>query len=289
MKLWEGMYLISRANGTKIVNSTRYLVKKIGTDITLQNEGKEFTVSFKEVAATCRYGYADTVMRVISRTIPGRFNIFEDERMDWNEMFVALSRARTAASIGMDYDEDLVYRMATPPSHSLVKVKPDLFLGEIYSRSCGEFTYIGSSMDAKKREVHHKEKAVSQKCEAWQAEKGDKIKMTVLESYLCMSEKQLVRREYQLIAKVPAEKCMNTNGIQKVAVEKTATKVAEVEVTYSRFKITDDMKGKRFRIRWRDHQGDECTKDFSYKVKAQADQMKAAEEYRAGLIKEYLV
>jgi len=290
MLLWEGMYLISHENNKKIINSTRYLVKKIGNEITLQNEGKEFQATFKEVEWSCRYGYADTVMRVISRSIPGRFNIFEEDSMDWNEIFVALSRARTASAIGIDYEADHIYKMAAPPAKcGLVKLEPDLFRGEIYSRTDGEFTYIGSSMDAKKREKQHKDKAVSKKTEAWQAEKGDKIVTTVIESYQCASEKQLEKREYELIAKVPADKCMNTNGIQKIAAEKCATKVSECEITYSRFKITDDVKEKCFLIRWRDAAGVQCKKKFSYRVKSQADQMKAAETFRAGLIKEYLV
>ena len=144
-------------------------------------------------------------------------------------------------------------------------------------------------MDAKKRDKQHDEKAVSEKCAKWQAERGHLIKMTVLESYLCKSEKQLVKREYELIAKVPAEKCMNTNGVQKMAAEKTVTKMEPCEVTYSRFKITNDEKNDRLRIRWRDASGEERAKVFSYKKKSLADQMKAAEEFRAGLIKEFLV
>jgi len=208
--------------------------------------------------------------------------------MDWNEMFVALSRARSADAIGIDYEADHVYRMATPPPRGrLIKLKPDLFAGEIYERSCGLFSYVGSSMDAKKRDKQHEEKAVSKKAEDWQKERGHLIKMTVLESYWCKSEKQLVKREYELIAKIPPEKCMNTNGIQKIAAEKTTTKVSACEVTYSRFKIVDDTKESRLRIRWRDLEGKACTKEFSYKKKSLADQMKAAEEFRAGLVKEY--
>lgn len=293
LRLWEGMYLISRANGQKIVNSTRDLVKKISNqeEITLAPQnGKEFQATFKEVAATCRYGYADTVMRVISRTIPGRFNIHEDDCMDWNEMFVALSRARTASAIGIDYEIDHVYRMAIPPAKGgLVKLKPDLFIGEIYERSCGLFSYRGSSMDAKKRDKQHDEKAVSEKCAKWQAERGHLIQMTVLESYLCMSEKQLVKREYELIAQIPAEKCMNTNGIQKVAAEKNTTKVEACEITFSRFKIVDDTKMDRLRIRWRDASGEARAQEFSYKKKPRAEQMAAAEAFRAKLIKETLV
>jgi len=82
---------------------------------------------------------------------------------------------------------------------------------------------------------------------------------------------------------------MNTNGIQKIAAEKCATKVSECEITYSRFKIVDDVKEKRFHIRWRDALGKEMIKRFSYRVKSQADQMKAAEAFRAGLIAQYFV
>ena len=288
------MYLISHANGKTIVNSTRYLVKKIRINcvpefslITLAGE-KEVTVTFKEVAATCRYGYADTVMRVISRTIPGRFNILEASKMDRNEMFVALSRARTAASIGLSTDEDKVYKAATPPKKGgLISIKPDLFLGSLYKRTDGVLTYIGSSCDPKKREKGHQAKPVSQKVEDWQAEMGKKIKMTVLESYLCQSEQQLVRRENQLIAQVPADLCMNTKGVIKQAVAQSTTKIEACEVTYGRFKIVDSEGEKCLRISWRDNSGKKCAKKFSYKVKSRGEQMKAAEAYRAGLIKEY--
>ena len=101
-----------------------------------------------------------------------------------------------------------------------------------------------------------------------------------------MTEKQLVKREYELIAKVPAEKCMNTNGIQKIATEKCTTKVEACEVTYSRFKITDNEEKKHFCIRWNDA-GKDQKKKFSYKLKAKALQLKAAEAFRADLIKQY--
>lgn len=286
LKLWEGMYLISHKNDNLIVNSTRYLVKKIGQQITLFSD-KEIVVSFEQVARSCRYGYADTVMRVISRTIHGRFNIHEASSMDWNQMFVALSRAKTAASIGIKIT-DRKYEMAKPPAkNKLVKIESKLFTGEIYRRTDGDLIYI--TVDVKKREKQHKDKAVSKKTLEWQAKMGDQILMTVIESWLCMTEKQLVNRENQLIAKVPADKCMNTKNIVKAAVEKAATKLEACEVTYSRFKITDDEKGRRFRIRWRDTEGLECTKDFSYRVTEKAVQQKAAEDYRASLVKQFFL
>jgi len=96
-----------------------------------------------------------------------------------------------------------------------------------------------------------------------------------------------VRREYQLIAQIPAETCMNTNGIIKMAVAESTTKIEACEVTYGRFKIVDCSGEKCLRISWRDNSGKKCAKKFSYKVKPRGEQMKAAEAYRAGLIKEY--
>jgi len=53
----------------------------------------------------------------------------------------------------------------------------------------------------------------------------------------------------------------------------------------TRFKIVDSEKDKRLRICWRDAEGKQREKEFSYKMKPKADQMKVAEEYRAELIR----
>jgi hypothetical protein len=74
---------------------------------------------------------------------------------------------------------------------------------------------------------------------------------------------------------------MNT----KCAARAQTTKIAPVEVEYSRFKITDDEKGKRYRIRW-SSEGESMTQDFSYRVKSKTSMLEAATLFRASLIKE---
>jgi predicted GIY-YIG superfamily endonuclease len=303
MKFWEGMYLISHSNEGVIINSTRYKVKEMGEKITLiqENSSKELLVSYAQASKACQYGYADTVMRVISRTITGKFNIYETDSMEWNEMFVALSRATTASNIGMEYNIKQLYKLAKPPAKGeLLKSKKNLVTGIIYKRTDDEFTYIGSTTDFDKRKREHEQKPVSTKVADWE-KKGTNIRMEIVESYICMEEtedledepvksvKQLVEREYQLIARVPADKCMNTNGLMKTAAAKTETKVEAIEVDYSRFKITDDINGKRFRIRWRDVNGDVKTKECSYKVKSKAEAEEDAKKKRAELIKQYFI
>lgn len=222
-------------------------------------------------------------MRVISRTIIGKFNIMETMSMNWNEMFVCLSRATTAANIGMVYNPKMLYKFAEPPEKgNLLKLEHKLFTGYIYKRTDGAKTYIGSTNDAERREREHDEIAVSKKVEAWYQQMRADIKQITMESFQCMSKKQLVKREYYHIAQIPAELCMNTCG---VAVEKTTTKFsAPIEIDYTRFKIKDDPKYKRYRICWQNN-----VQDFWYKKRAKNEAKAEAEEFRAQLVKEMYI
>lgn len=299
LKLWKGMYLIAHGNDGAIINAIRYRVKSINTskcgtaalnEVTLEVDGHEWTATFKQIANNCQYGYADTVMRTISRSIKGRFNIYEVKQMSWNELFVALSRASTASNIGMWF-ADWKFEMSTPPEKGrLIKLKPELFTGEIYLRTDGEKSYIGlTTQGMKKREKQHKAAPVSEKVAEWERSKGDKIVTTVIESYLCSTENQLAHREDIAIAQLTRDECMNTQKVRANAVEKTATAIEEITVEYDRFKIVDEEKKRGFRIQWRDMKGVKQDKKFSYIKKDKADQRKAAEEFRAGLVKEYFI
>ena len=291
LRIWKGMYLISYKNEGVIHNSIRYQVKDIGGGVVTlisQNNQKEYTATYANIGRVMRYGYADTVMRVISRTIVGKFNIMETMDMNWNEMFVCLSRATCAADIGMGYLAAKKYEYSIPPEKGQVKkIEHKLFKGEIYSRTDGEYTYIGSSNDATRREKEHDRDAVSKKVAAWNVLSKEKIIQKTIETFLCLTEQQLVKREYFHIALIPKEKCMNTCG---VAMEKTTSKFdAPIEVQFTRFKIKDDVKGKRYRIRWNDNDSNENTKDISYKNRPKAECLKEAEEFRAALVKQYYI
>jgi predicted GIY-YIG superfamily endonuclease len=263
-------------------------VEALGDEIKLSHGGKKIVVPKKAVATTCSYGYADTVMRIISRTIPGCFNIWQADKMDWNEMFVALSRARTAANIGMDFDNGALlkkYKMAAPPAKGIrIKLEPELRLGFIYRRTDGEKEYIGSTWDMESREEEHQSNPVSKKCEAWQDAQGDKIKMELVESWMCLTEKQSVSREYELIALVPEDKCMNTNGVAKAAKKEAETKIEKLEIEHERFKIVDDEKEKAWRIQWKEDGKSQCKK-MRYQRRGKEITLKEMEEFRMELIK----
>lgn len=292
MQLWVGAYVISFSNSAPIVNSTRYRVDALGDEIKLRGGGKVLTVPKKVVANTCSYGYADTVMRIISRTIPGYFNIWETDKMDWNEMFVALSRARTAAHIGMDFEGKSgsaallkKYKLAAPPAKGIrIKLEPELRLGFIYRRTDGEREYIGSTWDMEAREEEHQSNPVSKKCASWQDAQGAKIKMEMVESWMCLNEKQLVSREYELIARVPEDKCMNTNGVAKAAKKEAETKIEKLEIEHERFKIVDDEKEKAWRINWKED-GKLKNKKMRYQRRGKEVTLKEMEEFRMELIK----
>ena len=82
---------------------------------------------------------------------------------------------------------------------------------------------------------------------------------------------------------------MNTQKVRKNAVENTTAKIEELVVHYDRFNIVDDEKSDCFRIQWRDMKGVKQDKRFSYKKKQKADQRKAAEDFRASLVREYFI
>lgn len=295
LSLWKGMYLISHKNEGLIVNSTRYrLLNMTETMVGLQNElsGEKIAVSYDTIAKTCKYGYADTVMRVISRTIPGNFNIHECDSMDWNQMFVALWRARTASAIGMVYPADRKFPFASPPAKGgLIAPQKDLFTGKLYQRTDGHNIYIGSTNNIENRKKGHAAKAVSKKVVEWEQQcslEKKEIVMTELESYICSDVDQLVKREYELIARVPSDVCMNTRGTKKAAVAATTTTMEPVEVSYTRFNIIDDEKNSRWRIQWR-HENVASSKVFSYKTRSKESERLLAEEFRASLVKKYFI
>lgn len=300
MKFWEGMYLISKDNDKKIVNSVRYYVKRVLSDgleifpsrgplCDGEADGKPFTITFEQAIKCMRYGYADTVMRMQSRTVPGKFNVWELSRMDKNEVFVALSRATSADNIGMEYNPEKEFKSAEPPAKGArLCTKLELFEGNIYERTDGELIYIGSTNNMKRRKAEHEEKPVSKKVQEWERKQRGRITMNVLATYICSSKRQLVEAEYTKIATIPADKCMNTNGVHKEAVVKNTTKYAEpLEIDYTRFKITDDEVKKRYRIQWRIN-GEKKEKNFPYR-NGKKEAMDEAIKFRAELVREHFM
>ena len=289
-KLWDGMYLISHDNDKDIVNSVRYHVTKVDKEnqtVTINSEFGEKVITFEQINQKMRYGYCDTVMRMQARTVHGKFNIFEIDEMEWNDAFVALSRATTESNIGMTIPKK-TFQMAVPPMRGReIKIVPDYFEGVIYKRTDGEKTYIGSTNNLKRREKEHQETPVSKKVLEWEKENGHKIVMTEIAKYVCLTRNQLLNAEYREISKIPKELCMNTAHCEAVA--KNTTKYNEkIEIDYSRFKITDDVEKKRFRIRWREN-GKEKDKEFSYLKVKKEDAMARATEFRAELTKKFFI
>jgi predicted GIY-YIG superfamily endonuclease len=286
-KYWAGMYLISHSNYKQIINSVRYLVTEICPLLELEDlDGNVIELSYNEADTYMRYGYADTVMRMQSRTIHGKFNIHELSSMNWNEVFVALSRAKNADNIGIEYT-DKKYAMAVPPKKGSVHdTKLELFTGTIYERTDGDMIYIGSTNNLERRKKEHDEKPVSKKVKIWESKMKHKIITNIVATYICCNKRQLVDLEYTFIAKIPADKCMNTNGVSAKAVEKNTTKLIKPEeIHYSRFKITERKQRKVYRIQWK-IKNTKHEKCFSYSSKSKDEAMEEAVKFREELVRE---
>jgi len=302
LKIWIGQPLIAYNNSKKegIINSMSYVVKDISPDIVeLENTElkKSIFVSHKAIGSTMRYGWADTIMRIISRSIPQKFNIDDVDKMSWNELYVAMSRATCKKDIGFSYDlvAGKKFEFHSPPKKGQV-IKQDLKKtnpGYIYRITDGDVEYIGSTMKPLEvRLQQHFDKPTSKMMGKWLSEKEEKIRIELIDEALVYEEKQLTKLEYMWIAKMDPAKSMNTKGrhSMSVAVKETSTKYNKtIEVDYSRFKIRDDENSKRYDIAYRDENGKFVRKRFSYAKKSKENALKEAEVHRAELIKRYFM
>mgnify|MGYP001062790195 FL=1 len=299
LELWVGQPLISYVTDKKsgIINSTAYTVNSIGDMIELlDNETKKVVkITHKVIAKTMRYGWADTVMRIISRSLPNKFNVYDVKHMTWNEFYVCLSRATCKEDIGFLYSlvAEKKFEFHSPPEKGqLLQTKPKaLETGYIYRLTDGQQEYIGSTMQTlEERKAQHFDNPTSKKMADWIAENGNNIEIELVDEVLLHEEKQLTKLEYMWIAKMNPNTSMNTKGKHTMAKQETSTKYnVKVEVDYSRFKIRDDENSKRYDIAYRDENGKFVRKRFSYAKKSKENALKEAEAHRAELIKRYFM
>ena len=291
MKIFIGMPCIAKQNSKKegVINSTKYVVMEInGNDIHLSHSGKStapavhgsatsIRITKAVFAKTMRYGYADTIMRCQGATLRKKYNIWVGPKMSWNEMYTALSRATKKDDVRVQYTKREFVRETPPRGGQAIEPKPvEISTGYIYRFKNATGEYIGSTECVEKREAEHYANPVSEKMAKWLKE--TKPKMEVLHEFQYTNKKQLVNFEYSLIARIPSELCMNTNGAKK----KIEPKVDGIEIEYNRFRILDDEKGERYRIKLPDG----TIKPFRYKQCGKEAALAKAEEFRRQLVRE---
>lgn len=282
-EVFVGMPLCAHKNhDRKLVNSTRYYVTAIDhTEKTMALSGGvngDISCGFSAVAEACRLGYAETVMRTISSTIRGRFNIVEVEKMSLQSFNVAFSRATCEANIGIDKEalkaRGPFIRETPPKSAYMLKLRaPKARVGYIYElRNSDDIRrYIGKTIQLlRERLKGHVKKPTSPKTRAWVTEET-----TIHELWrgTFTDDADLSRLELQYIhqACLDGVELLNTDGVLRAAsrvaepsIARNAAKepsVVEAEAAALKATRIREHTGSRtrFRIKWN---GEE--KDFSF-------------------------
>jgi len=233
-----------------------------------------------------RYGYADTALRIISRTLYGKFNIVCNN-MSRNELYVALSRATKISQVGITWN-DQHFKFETPTPVKLHKmVQNQLFEGIVYNITCeGIKTAYGGKTrrDIETRFKEHQRCPTNVKMEDFMKEKD--IKINEIARYMFINAKQLDDLEKYYISLIERDNCMNVQNLNNLKKPPVATYVP-LEAIYKKLEIRDDEKFKRFRIRWTEN-GVNKEKEFSYAKRNKKDIKNDAIEFRSELMKRLL-
>ena len=294
LSMYVGMPVMSFQNyqHLNVYNSNRLFVKAI-TDKAVMLEidtlecefsVSEFNKQNGDKPVHFGYGYSETLIRTQGETLQGRYNIHEACRMSWNELYTALSRGTCQANIGIVWTDKVFKRHVASTACKQTMLKAcKLKRGLIYQMVDQHgYCYIGSTdRTLEQRELEHRNNPTSLKMGKWLTENA--VVMTMIDSFTFADRSQLLKAEKVRIASVDPTKCMNSKHKIKEATEVVDVVVMQVEA-FSRFVVTDDEKGKRFRIRWTDN-GKRSDKEFSYKVKAKAEVRAVADAFRNELLK----
>lgn len=289
-RVFIGMYLIGKENketaAYSVINSLRYQVTNIDEiceTVTLKPEtnieaySKEITIPWAVCIRSTRLGYADTVVRVESRTIDYNFNVYELDAMTLNEVNVAISRARTCKQIGMNpYTGDFKWSEPTPKAAAydvrpISRLRPG-FVYRISATDADFQVYIGKTCDLIAREAQHRQTGTNEAFRIWKEQHP--WKMETIHEVQVLREKQLSILEAIEIAKVPSDVILNAQQVHRNAMKKMETVMPQltepqsIQTSYTDKLFAPVYMEKQRRWRVRDQRNDPIAKSktFSHKV-----------------------
>jgi ATP-dependent exoDNAse (exonuclease V) alpha subunit len=297
----KGCFVFGTCNNDKlnVVNNCLYTVKEINNEYVIINDDMKITL--KEFGENYILGYCATTYKWQGATLTENYNIFDAKMMNKNRMYVALSRCRNIDQVHCDYIKD--YYEPFEFANECEKIKPiKLKFGNIY---CVEFTdntyYIGETFKTVLERVHEhlnykgkftdtvfeKKELINKVVPIATIPVEDKAQLRQYETYYIQHyEKKYgsdnILNKKQKRRKLPEKKTkIEINKANKIE-DNTYMKLSREEIAEKRFKITNDIKKMKLRIRYRDSNGKE--KEISKKYNFDAlddntDPMETALEY----------
>jgi hypothetical protein len=281
-----------------VVNNCMYYVDSISKDNVIIDEK---TISLKDFSNNYIPAYCGTTYKYQGATLSENYNIFDAKMMNRNHMYVALSRCTNIDNVHCDYVKD--YYEPFVFADECEKIKPiKLKFGNIY---CVEFTdntyYIGETfktvLDRMYEHLNYKGKFIDTVFEKKDlVDKAyciatipveDKAQLKQYETYYIQHyEKKYgsnnILNKKQKRKKLPEKKTkIEINKANKIE-DNRYMKLSREEIAEKRFKITNDIKKMKLRIRYRDSNGKEkeISKKYDFDaLDANTNTMETAIEY----------
>ena len=304
---YSGMPLISYENNKKhkIWNSVRYAMDEVNRErlsVKVKKGNTETELPLQKLHMF-DYGYCATVYKYQGATIPEPYNIHEIERMDFNELYTALSRGKKLSDIHFDYEKvkNKVFEEAKPNTEPLVHVSKliSTIKGKIYkiAKPDSTDTYIGCTFNTlDKRFEEHKLSPVNEKMKTFLADSSVEGTSTEKKAVITLIEESIVpwknsKRELEKIetrfikALKPTlnERCTKSKKV--ITADDIKIKTPEIK----RFEPVHDEKKKAWIISYREKPTDKTDKKITMRyVRKGKDAVHAeAKEKQKELIKRF--
>lgn len=272
----------------KLYNSQMFTLKNIGDTITIEKKGKEQEISKETFRKYFNLGFCCTVYKYQGDTIKKPYNIYDIERMSFNDLYTALSRCVSLNDVHFNYTDKTFKKDKPTKKIRLVAITKSkkYFDGKIYMLTNKDRTwfYIGSTCkELVERLKEHKKNPVNK----LMVDLSD-CEIHLLENIPCSKEEELLEHEDRYIEKFRSEGKDVRNV--KVNIKKETKKEPEIKIEQmdlrEKFKILDHEEKKELRINWIEN-NQKKEKSFGYRKCGRKEAMGRAEEFRKSLLAKF--
>ena len=245
-----------------IYKTNRFVVRSVDSEtVTLERDGKTVMLSHDKFVSMFDYAFCVTMYKIQGAEYKEHYNIYEADKMSRNELYTAISRGVTMDKIHIDRLRTGVYYSDRETTLEHRVKKPVFRTGRIYRIVFSDGTdYIGkteSSLDDRLKQ--HRLKPTSAKMR--EAFENNSFKIELLDEFIFTSSTTLLKMEKQWIQHKATASRLNT--IYNAPTEIVVVPERPRKFKKEKFNITEDMKTKRFSIRYMVG-GKETIERFSY-------------------------
>jgi hypothetical protein len=234
-------------------------------------------------------GFCVTVYKYQGDTIHTDYNIYEVDKLSWNEMYTALSRGVSLDKVHFKYTSKLFHKDKPDNKSVLFTPKPDhkYLNGKIYILADDGMTWVYIGSTCKELEERRKEHNLhpANKALAKVIETG---KISLLTAWPCLSKKDLEMKEDEYIRKYIEDgyNVINSKINVKTEIKKDLDINIIQDVHITKFEIRESEKQKVYYISYTEN-GKYKQKNFKYTKCGKKAAMEKANKFKEELMKKF--